>query len=319
MGCLWACALANPLRHSGHPVTQVTLLLRDQAALAEYPGQIRSSDLDRPLSVPAIAITGHTAQALARIDNLLVSTKAQDTLAAVASVAQHLSSSARIVLLQNGLKVQQQLSQRYGEDRVFCLSTSHGAWLQAPFDVIHAGNGDAWLGQLGPGDGPSQARLQSLLALLPARDLNIQTDDNIIARLWRKLAINCAVNALTVIHDCRNGELLNIAQARKTLISLCDEISTVLQAIPGAPAMNDLHAQVHQVLTVTADNVSSTLQDIRRGRTTEIDHLNGYLGELANNHHIPCPVNEAVLQQMRVIESRAIRGGLPAGARSPSA
>jgi len=318
MGCLWACALANPLRQPGHPVTQVTLLLRDQATLADYPGQVRSSDLDRPLSIPAIAITGHPGQTLVQIDNLLVSTKAQDTLAAVASVASQLSSGARIVLLQNGLKVQQQLSQRYGADRVFCLSTSHGAWLRAPFDVVHAGNGEAWLGQLGPGDASSRARLQSLLALLPARELNIQTDDNITARLWRKLAINCAVNALTVIHDCRNGELLNMAQARQTLASLCTEISTVLQAIPGAPAMVDLQAQVDRVLTVTADNVSSTLQDIRRGRPTEIDHLNGYLGELANHHHIPCPVNEAVLQQMRVIESRAIRGDPPARTRSPS-
>ena len=319
MGCLWACALANPLRQPGHPVTQVSLLLRDQAALADYPGQITSSDLDRPLSIPAIAITGCSAQTLTQIDNLLVCTKAQDTLEAVASVAPHLSSRTRIVQLQNGLKVQQQLSQRYGEDRVFCLSTSHGAWLRAPFDVVHAGNGDAWLGQLGASATPGQARLQSLLALLPARELNIQADDNIIARLWRKLAINCAVNALTVIHDCRNGKLLNIPQARQSLASLCSEISTVLQAIPGAPAMTDLQAQVHRVLTVTTDNVSSTLQDIRLGRVTEINHLNGYLAELANNHHIPCPVNKAVLQQMRVIESRAIRGDLPAGNTPPSA
>lgn len=29
---------------------------------------------------------------------------------------------------------------------------------------------------------------------------------DILSRLWRKLALNCAINPLTVLHDCRNGE-----------------------------------------------------------------------------------------------------------------
>ncbi|MEX2334286.1 MAG: 2-dehydropantoate 2-reductase, partial [Pseudohongiella sp.] len=184
------------------------------------------------------------------------------------------------------------------------LSTSHGAWLRAPYDVVHAGAGDAWLGQLNAAADAS-GQLQSLLDLLPARQFNVRKDNNIELRLWRKLAINCAVNALTVIHDCRNGDLLTIPDARQALATLCDEISTLLQGIPGAPASDDLHAQVHAVLTVTADNLSSTLQDIRRGRPTEISHLNGYLCELADRHRLACPANKAVLQQMRVIESAA--------------
>lgn len=308
MGCLFACAMAAP---SGANMP-VRLLLRNQAALAVYPGRVMSSDLTHPLCLPADAMT-HVREATSAqsIDNLLVATKAQDTLQAVASAANRLSPNARIVLLQNGLKIQQQLTRLYGEERVFCLSTSHGAWLRAPFDVVHAGDGDTWLGQLGPGNADKQKRLQSLLHLLPARQLNIRIDDNIDARLWRKLAINCAVNALTVIHDCSNGALLQIPEARQTLASLCTEISALLSAMPGAPLIEDLYTQVKQVLTVTANNVSSTLQDIRRGRATEIDHLNGYLCELATTHELPCPVNAAVLQQMRVIESRAIRGDAP--------
>lgn len=308
MGCLWACALATQARQRPEAAPLVTLLLRDQAALSAYPGQVTSSDLAQPVAMPAVAITGMNEQ----IDNLLVTTKAQDTLSAVASVASQLTPGARIVLLQNGLKVQRELTQQYGVSRVFCVSTSHGAWLRVPFDVVHAGHGDAWLGQLGTDVSDRPARLQSLLQLLPARQLNIRIDHNISARLWYKLAINCAVNALTVIHDCRNGDLLQIPEARQTLIRLCDEISKLLQVLPEAPPVNDLWLQVQRVLTVTADNVSSTLQDIRRGRATEIDHLNGYLCQLAAMHHLPCPVNSAVLQQMRVIESRAIREQPPA-------
>lgn len=239
------------------------------------------------------------------IDNLLIATKAQDTAPALESVASNLSQNARIVLLQNGLKVQQDISERFGAGRVFCLTTSHGAWLRAPFDVVHAGEGEAWLGQLGGADADAASHLQSLLRLLPTQQLNIKADNNISLRLWHKLAINCAVNALTVIHDCRNGELLRLPGASAMLASLCEEISTLLREIPDAPDIIDLQSRVHHVLSVTADNVSSTLQDIRGGRRTEIDHLNGYLVELAEQHHLPCPLNKAVLLQMRVIESGA--------------
>lgn len=257
----------------------------------------------------AQAVTDGADQNADAINNLLVATKAHDTLHAIKSVVARLRPDSRIVLLQNGLKVQREISRRFGPGRVFCLSTSHGAWLRAPFDVVHAGAGDAWLGQLVPDATGTPEQLQTLLGMLPAQQLGIRIDSNISDRLWRKLAINCAVNALTVIHDCRNGELLQIPEAKQTLSALCAEISMLMHAIADAPAIGDLQSQVAQVLTVTADNLSSTLQDIRRGRQTEISHLNGYLCELAAQHHLPCPINKDVLQQMRVIESRACRAG----------
>ncbi|OFE11117.1 hypothetical protein PHACT_14790 [Pseudohongiella acticola] len=307
MGCLWACAMHSrsvPEAHTGAPVT---LLLRNRAALSSYPGHITCSDLPQSLNVPARTVCHDSGTTTDVINNLLVATKAQDTMAAIASVSSQLAPDSRLVLLQNGLKVQQELSRLYGTARVFCLSTSQGAWLREPFNVVHAGDGDTWLGQLAPASAETPAPLQRLLDMLPAQQLNIRIDNNIGDRLWRKLAINCAINALTVIHDCRNGELLHLPDARQTLTALCNEISQLLPEIAGAPAMPDLSAQVQHVLTVTADNVSSTLQDIRRGRATEIDHLNGYLCNLAAQQHLPCPVNQSVLQQMRVIESQALR------------
>lgn len=305
MGCLWASTMATPARDVALGPAQVSLLLRDRAALLSYPGHVKSSDLAQPVVMPAHAIADTAAGLPGQIDNLFVATKAQDTLPAITGVATHLAPGCRIVLLQNGLKVQREVSQQFGADRVFCLSTSHGAWLRAPFDVVHAGNGETWLGQLTPISDNATARQQALLSVLPAHQFNIRIDEDICARLWRKLAINCAINVLTVIHDCRNGELLRIPAARQTLTRLCHEISILLQAIPEAPAIDDLFAQVHQVLSVTADNISSTLQDVRRSRETEIDHLNGYLVGLATQHGLPCTVNTAVLQHMRVIESRA--------------
>jgi 2-dehydropantoate 2-reductase len=50
-------------------------------------------------------------------------------------------------------------------------------------------------------------------------------------------------------------------------------------------------------------NQTSMLQDIKRGRKTEIDFLNGKIVELGKKHNIPTPVNECIAQLVRFKES----------------
>ena len=119
-------------------------------------------------------------------------------------------------------------------------------------------------------------RVQAALARLPVQETRLRYDANIEQRLWRKFAINCAINALTVIHDCRNGELLDGSRRQQQLRALCEEIGFVLEAL-------------------SRRNLSSTLQDVRRGRSTELPHLNGYLISLAESADIPAPRNIALM------------------------
>lgn len=303
MGCLWATAIAKQAADS------VSLLLKNRAALTDYPGFIRDHNTASDISLPAYAVEDMSARGTT-IKYLLVATKAQHTLAALASVQPMLCAQTRIVLLQNGLRSQREATRLYGKDSVYCLTTSHGAWLRGPFDVVHAGVGEAWLGQLlaRPESGDD---LHALLAALPDREMNIHADVDIESRLWQKLAVNCAVNALTVIYDCRNGELLTDPQRRQKLRALCAEISALMQTLVGAPAMPELESLVIKVLKVTAQNFSSTLQDVRQGRETEISELNGYLVELAERQQLDCPLNRALLQQVAMVEFR-LRRDVPA-------
>jgi 2-dehydropantoate 2-reductase len=311
MGCLWAVRLWQ------HPplARRVALLLRSAEELETYRrhgGVTLEEGWEKPLRegdevgagpiptpVPAAAVTDVGPP----LSQLLVATKSQDVAAALHSVHARLTPDTCIVLLQNGVRVQREITDQYGADRVYCLSTSHGAWRRGPFHVVHAGHGTAWLGQL---EGNNARALDALLALLPATAMQIDTDPHIARRLWQKFAVNCAVNALTVLYDCRNGELLKIPQARKDLDALTSEIEGLLDVLPEAPPLPDLQESVAEVLRVAARNFSSTLQDARQGRATELAHLNGYLCELATLHGLASPLNHALLQRV------ASRSGLPA-------
>lgn len=306
MGCLWAAALQRYQQCAGGGPM---LLLRDTAALTQYPGMITlespGSEIQQ-FNVPAMAVTA-LPDDMPAIQNLLLACKAQDTESALDLLAPWLSETSRIVLLQNGIRVQQELTLRRAAGTVFCLSTSHGAWIRRPFHVVHAGIGNAWLGLLSSAP-PVDTRqaLASMLNQLPGSEMNVSVDLQMDRRLWLKFAINCAINPLTVVYNCQNGALLSNDLAREHLQNLCTEISWLLGSLPDVPEFPDLWQQVQQVAQATEHNYSSTLQDIRNNKTTEIEHLNGWLCELASRHRLACPLNQQLLQAVRDQQSARI-------------
>lgn len=309
MGCLWAAALQRHQQSACNPV----LLLRNAAALSRYPGLITiesPGSAERQFNVPAMAVSA-LPDDMPAIQNLLLACKAQDAESALDVLAPWINETSRIVLLQNGIRVQQQLTQRRAPGTVFCLSTSHGAWIRRPFHVVHAGIGNAWLGLLPaacPAASPSGTTpaLAKMLEQLPVSDMNVSVDLQMTERLWLKFAVNCAINPLTVVYNCQNGALLSNNLAREHLQNLCAEISWLLGALPECPELADLWQQVQQVAQATQHNYSSTLQDIRHHKTTEIEHLNGWLCELASRHQLACPLNQQALQAVRERQSGGI-------------
>lgn len=293
MGCLWASRLAE----HGWPVQ---LLLRTGQRLAGYRdrgGLVLESGQDRrTFPVAADCVAGKGA-----VDALLLATKAGDALHALESVDHRLHGASVIVLLQNGVAVQEAIHRQYGADRVLCLTTSHGAWLRAPYHVVHAGAGQAWLGSLDDGpEGAGAALLERGMQQLPAAPMQVHAEPDMRRRLWRKFAVNCAVNALTVLHGCRNGELLTHPPAAADLETLCEEVAAVLEALPQAPDIGLLWPQVRTVLEASAANVSSTLQDVRAGRATELGWLNGWLIALARQQGVDCPFNRSLAERLSI-------------------
>jgi 2-dehydropantoate 2-reductase len=113
--------------------------------------------------------------------------------------------------------------------------------------------------------------------------------------LWHKFALNCSINALTVKYQCRNGELLTLPAAAKELTALCKEVQEIASAIKPASWFADLATDIKSVLTRTADNRNSMLEDVRNQRETELSQLNGLLVQHAKKLGIAAPLNEQLM------------------------
>lgn len=281
LGTLWATRLAR----AGLPVQ---LILRDAERLDRYKqaGGLTLIEGDQAQRYPVAAQTADHPQPIQR---LLVACKAYDAAQAVAQLAHRLPPGAELLLLQNGLGSQDEVAHTVPQARCICVSSTEGAFRQADFQVVWAGHGHNWLGD------PLRPEPPAWLADLQRAGIAHDWSPEILSRLWRKLALNCAINPLTVLHDCRNGALLNHADQ---LGLLCHELVTLLHCSNQTEAADGLYADVLRVIQATAANYSSMHQDVSQARRTEVSYLLGYACRAAQQQCLDLPHLQALHAQL---------------------
>ncbi|MBT2374167.1 putative 2-dehydropantoate 2-reductase [Pseudomonas fluorescens] len=289
LGTLWATRLAR----AGLPVR---LILRDKARLASYqagPGLV----LVEQGQAHAYPVIGETSDSPEPIHRLLVACKAYDAQAAVAQLAQRLTADAEVILLQNGLGSQDAVAAQLPQARCIFASSTEGAFREGDWRVVFAGHGFTWLGDA------SQPTPPLWLDDLHAAGIPHEWSIDILTRLWRKLALNCAINPLTVLHQCRNGELQT---HYCEVATLCAELAELLERCGQPAAAQDLQTEVERVIQATAANYSSMYQDVASARRTEISYLLGYACQAAARHQLALPHLQQL--QVRLVNHLAARG-----------
>lgn len=290
LGGLWAARLFR----AGVPLR---LILRNPQRLDEYR-KVGGLTLIEDGKSCRHAVPAELPEATTPIERLLVACKAYDAQAAVAEIAHRLAPGADILLLQNGLGSQQAVAERWHDSRCIFISSTEGAYRQDGFSIVHAGKGQNWLGDRLNHNSPTW-----LTDLEKAGIPHAWTED-IMGKLWRKLALNCAINPLSVLHDCRNGELLT---HRDELSELCVELTHLLITCDQADAACDLERDVMKVIEATSNNYSSMHQDVQNGRRTEVSYLLGHACRVAQQRGIVTPSLNTLLEQLQaLLEDRGL-------------
>ena len=290
IGGLWASRMAL----AGFPVT---LLLKDRADLDRFvstPLALESDgSIERP-PVDAEVVTDFNGE----LEWLLVATKTYATLDALAAIESSLRTATRILLLQNGIGLQQRVAELYPECEIIAGITTDGAWRREPFHVVFAGRGETRFGAV---NRVSPRTIDTLCQCLERLALQAEWVDDIWRPLWHKVAVNCCINALSAIRRCRNGELLESDEAMAMIRGLAAEVQRVMSADALGFTFPRLFDEVVEVIETTAGNYSSMYQDVNRGRETEIDCINGYICARGDELGIATPLNRALVDAIRAL------------------
>lgn len=224
----------------------------------------------------------------------IVLVKAWQTERAALQLQACLASEAVALTLQNGWGNDEILRKYLGAERVALGVTTVGATLLAPGEVRQAGEGNIALGE--------HPRLGRLAAYLQKAGFEVALSSNPNRLLWGKLVINAAINPLTALLGVPNGELLRRPAAQELMHRAATEAAAVAQAHGIELPFPDASQMAERVAQQTAENLSSMLQDVRRGAPTEIDAICGALVRLAQQVGMPTPTLEMfwLLVQARV-------------------
>ena len=188
---------------------------------------------------------------------------------------------AVVILLNNGMGPQQTLAARYPKN-IIIGSTTCGALRTEPTNFQQTSFGETLL-ELTPND---QA-YPKLSAIFQTPPLQLQAVDNITPHLWRKLLVNSCVNPLTGALQITNGELMR-HDLQNEIAILISEFAAIYRASQGMQ-IDDAHALVKRVITNSRHNWSSMAMDVKQQRCTEIDYINGFLLQQAEQYQVRAP------------------------------
>jgi len=196
---------------------------------------------------------------------------------------------ARFILLMNGMGNREALL-NCGLDspRLFEAITSFGVVLAGEGRIELKGRGKTVIQ-----DGMGREEMDFLTERLSEKGFEIEFSRDFSRQQYQKLLVNAAINPITALTRRQNSIILSPV-LKSTVERVVAEAVAVAAAdgvaIPEAEAFN----LVLSVAERTAANTSSMLQDVLRGRRTEIEAINGYIVMQGKKHGIAVPANEAL-------------------------
>jgi 2-dehydropantoate 2-reductase len=259
--------------------------------------------LDKSQGLERIRVSATAEMSAVRDCSLILfCVKANDTRETANQLAPFLRPDATVVCLQNGVDNADQV--RAAANVVVLPAAVYVAVsMPEPGRVKHLARGDLIIG-------PRSKITTELTKLFIRAGIPCRISDNIEGELWVKLLRNCALNAISALGHVRYGEIAQNADAKQLMKQIIDEVLAVAQAagiaLPGIGDPESGMAAAMELATQMADALSSTAQDLDRGRSTEIDALNGYIARLGTKLGIPTPVNHALFTLVKLAEQKAV-------------
>jgi len=295
--------LAASLNIKSNPKTPFDLWLLDykpaRAKLLNEQGLILEKN-DRRLSCKINATAD--PKEIGPTDIIFLCVKYPDIAAGLLQAAKLAHPDSLLVTLQNGIGHLGLLKAGKESPAIVLGITAMGANLVSPGHVRHAGSGLTRIGFLKSASFARSLLLARICNLLNDCGMETAIVDDILDYVWTKLLINVGINALTAIHRCPNGELLESNDTLNTLTAAVKEGEAVARAM-GIQVPDDPLAMTVDVCRKTARNLSSMLQDINNKKPTEIDSINGEIVAAGKKFGIPVPVNEELVLRIKEIEN----------------
>jgi 2-dehydropantoate 2-reductase len=290
------CYFGGRLAQSGAKVTLIGRqshvdAIRRDGLILESGGTKTAIPLDATTEVSGVRDAGL----------VLVCVKSADTESAAKAIAPHLAKDAILVSLQNSIgnveRIRAHVTRPVAAGLVYT-----GANMPGPGHVRHTGGGGIVIGGL-PAWGVDDSVLAAIKSIFEPAKVPTDLSPSIEIALWTKLMQNCAYNAVCALTEKPYGQMAAMPEVRHVMAQAGNEVVALahrkgVMLDPGA-----VEAALQRVTTMMT-TMSSTAQDLMKGKPTEIDYLNGLIARESQALGLSAPINATLAALVKLKEQK---------------
>ena len=261
-----------------------------------------------------------------KYDIVFLMTKQQHNTEVVTMLKDYLAEDSVLVTFQNGLP-EVQIADIVGEERVLGCTVAWGATMQEPGICELTSEPDALsfsLGSLSEKRSKHFDKVKEVLELMGT----VEVEDNFIGTRWSKLLINAAFSGMSAVLGCTFGEAAGPRASRRVVqtlikecIDVCQKGGIRIEPVQGKDIVKLLNYTnpikkaisffiIPIAIRKHAKLKASMLQDIEKGKLTEVDAINGAVSAYGRKVGFPTPSNDQVVEIIHQIERGELKPGM---------
>ncbi|MFW6011743.1 MAG: ketopantoate reductase family protein [Desulfosalsimonas sp.] len=246
--------------------------------------------------IPAVHPDAVTSPA----DLIIVALKNHHLRKAVNDLENLVGDSTTIMSVMNGLESEEYIGSVFGMDKMlYAVSVGIDA-LRVQNQITYTKQGKHYFGEADNTSlSPKTARVQEAFQ---RAEIPYETPGDMMRIMWWKFMINVGMNQASAVMRAPYGVFQASPDARALMQALMEEVIVLARARKIELTEKDLDDWYGVLKTLSPDGKTSMLQDIEDGRKTEVEIFGGKVVEMGRDHSVQTPVNQTMLQIIRVLE-----------------
>lgn len=245
----------------------------------------------------------HPDEATSPVDLIIVALKHHHLEEAVQGLEKLVGDSTTIISVMNGLESEEYIGSIYGMDKMLYA-------VSVAIDALRQGNQITYTkpGKHYFGEAINTHLSQRVLRVQEAFDragIVYETPEDMIRMMWWKFMVNVGVNQASAVMRAPFGVFQKSPEAQGLMEALMREVIALTDVMDVNLTNRDIEEWYPFLNVLSPQGKTSMLQDIEAGRKTEVEMFGEKIVELGKTHGVPTPVNQTVLQIIRVLEQHS--------------
>jgi len=203
-----------------------------------------------------------------------------------------------VITIQNGVYAESAAQKKLGKENVLPAYVMIGSKTINDYTIEEFLNEGMKIGYLSK---DSNKKAEKINGALNECGIKSVLSSNIMKQKWHKMMFYCAGATLNSLTGTKELEDENIKWMVKSVLN---EITQVAKSLNLDFDVESLSSDVFEFLMkFKPESWSASVgEDLRKGKKTEIDYLNGYIVKLAEKLNIEVPFNKSLTSMVKTIE-----------------